>query len=452
MATATINRFIGLFREAFQALSAPVPMVEVERLAMLVHRSLDTPSRAYHTSNHVLPLCAEMRPRQVLAALFHDVVYCQLDGGFPSHAAALLGDVTRAEDGRLIVQDIPPDDTVLASCAAIFGVKAGYTLPPLRGMNEFLSAVLAARLLQPHLAVADLLAVVACIEATIPFRPPSAGEGTAADVLARRLFAESGARMPDMAEADRRAYVAAVVCEAVLLANRDVSGFADPDAGHFLASTWLLITEFNAPLAAVGVYSLREYRDALMNMALFLGSLNPAHIFQGYEGCPDADRLVQLSQAARRNIRFSCDYLDAKIAAIAVLEALALCTGEDCPVSMFLGDLRSTQGRPDRVEDHLPAAPPDPPDNPALLRVLESASDLTASPIAAFLYRRVGDEGVSQIIGYARTMLDGRLSPLDFLRALDLELVCAILQACARLAISRRDALLALERTLRAPG
>jgi hypothetical protein len=39
-------------------------------------------------------------------------------------------------------------------------------------MNEFLSAAVATRLLQDHITLPDLITVLACIEATIPFRAP----------------------------------------------------------------------------------------------------------------------------------------------------------------------------------------------------------------------------------------------------------------------------------------
>ena len=37
MAIATINRFISLFTDAFRELSVSVPVVDVERMAMLIH-------------------------------------------------------------------------------------------------------------------------------------------------------------------------------------------------------------------------------------------------------------------------------------------------------------------------------------------------------------------------------------------------------------------------------
>lgn len=454
MAIATINRFISLFDQAFGALQCQVSLADAERLAVVVHHSMDSKKRAYHTAGHVFEMCEGMKPRQVLAALFHDVVYYQLDSGFPAPVTALLQDVVLTFEGKLVLRDFDPQDRALALCAAIFEFAPGQVLPLYDGMNEFLSAVVAARLLQPYLSVLDLMAVLACIEATIPFRAPDAQGSSATDNLAQRVqqqylqWVDAGDLMAARTFADQ------AVADAACLANRDVSGFAKTDPGLFLSSTWLLIDESNAPLASPGIYSLQEYRIALMRMDTFLATLNPEFIFQHHNAIPPLDEVNALCVTARGNIAFACDFLDAKITSVAIIEALALCTGADCPVSMFLGDIRSAYGRPDRVEDFLPQAPLDKVVNETLLHVLEkgrtlaSNNDLTASPLTAFIYRYMGHEGTQQALALARDMFDGVLAPKAFLQRLNRDMVCAILRACANIALSRRDALLALEQSL----
>jgi hypothetical protein len=106
MTISTINRFIQLLADAFAALQADVSMHEIERQAMLAHSAMENKRRAYHTASHVFHMCNGMSPRQVLAAIFHDVVYYQLDGGFPQQAAALLEPVVRNENGVLVLNAI----------------------------------------------------------------------------------------------------------------------------------------------------------------------------------------------------------------------------------------------------------------------------------------------------------------------------------------------------------
>jgi hypothetical protein len=244
------------------------------------------------------------------------------------------------------------------------------------------------------------------------------------------------------------------VRDAVVLSNRDVSGFAQNDPALFLTSTWLLIEESNAPLKSAGIYSVSQYRAALMRMEGFLLSLKPDDIFQSFDGVPGQQSLAVLSERARKNIGFACDFLDAKIVAIAVVEALALCTGTDCPVSMLLGDISNAYGRPERAEDHLNAVQISLPVNAELLDVFEkgrpqeSSYDLTASPLTAFIYRSVGHTGMKAAIVRAKAMFGGTLSHRDFLSSMDAAMTRQITRACAEIALSRRDALLALEKTL----
>ncbi len=457
MAISTINSFISVLDAAFQALPAQVSMLETERLAILVHHAMESQTRAYHTSGHVFGMCEGMNPLQVLAALFHDLVYYQLDEGFPKHSAYLLEGVTRKEGEALTLQPIPPDDVPLSICAALFDFAPGQALPLYGGMNEFLSAVVAARLLQPHLCVADLIAVLACIEATIPFRTPDVQGRSAITRLAQKVQQQYCLRVDGRDIGRAQEFADRVATNAVALTNRDVGSFGETDPGLFLSNTWLLIEESNAPLAVAGMYTLQEYRFGLTRMDAFLRTLNPNHVFQCYKNTPTPGQLANLCAAAQRNIAFSVDFLGAKIASIAMVEALALCTGTDGPISMFLGEIRSAYGLPERVEDYLPVVPAKGDVNHDLLRVfekgrtLESANDLTASPITAFVYRYIGHDGTQQALAQARQMFDGSLTPLAFLQSLDREMACAIIRACAHIALSRREALGALQQLLQRP-
>jgi hypothetical protein len=454
VAISTINRFISLFDTAFRELSLSVSMAETERLAMLVHRAMESTKRVYHKSGHVFGLCDGMRPLQVLAALFHDIVYYQLDQGFPAHCSDLLRDVAREEGDNLVLRPIPEDDTALALCAALFDFAPGQVLPLYDGMNEFLSAVVAARLLQCHVGVAELIAVVACIEATVPFRASDSQGRTAPQRLAQRVHQAYCQRVGSADPQAAQAFADRVVWDAVALTNRDVGSFAEADPGLFLSNTWLLIEESNAPLTVAGMYTVQEYRLGLSRMEGFLRRLDPHHVFHQYKGQPSAGECADLCVTARKNIGFSTDFLGAKIASIAIVEALALCTGTDGPIAMFLGEIRSAYGRPERVEDYLPAVPAKTDVNPDLLRAfekgrtLESNNDLTASPITAFVYRYVGHQGTQDMLTLAREMFDGQRAPLAFLQALDRVMVCAIVRGCAQIALSRREALQMLEKSL----
>ncbi len=447
MTASIINRFILLLDDSLSALGAKVPMTSVEQLAMNIQASMEHGLRVYHGSSHVLDLCEGMNPRQTLAALYHDLAYVQLDDGFPEHAASLLRSVVFDASGTLTLRQADPADTGLALCLGVFGLKGGDALPVYGAMNEFLSAVIAVRTLSGYLAPADLLAIVACIEATIPFRSCDVQGREPAERLAERLR-QTGAALQIPLDAFA---IDTMVLDAVMLANRDVGGFAVDDQALFLSRTWMLIEESNAPLTRVGTFSAQDYRKALMRMEDFLATLNPASIFQRFHGQPSDSEMQRLCRLAKANLDFAVLYLGAKVAATAIIEALALETGGNAPMSMFLGDLRGIDGtRPVRVEDFLPR--PDSFDDldTRLLEVLEkgrgkeSSNDLNASPLTAFLYRSLGDDGMRALIGQARQMFAGTLTPVAFLLSLPKLPVIAIIDGCRHIAISRVDRLEAL--------
>lgn len=453
---ATINRFIYLFAGAFEAMRASVPIHEVERLAMIVHSAMENRRRSYHTSSHAFDMCEGLNPRQVLATLFHDAVYYQLDGDFPLKTVDLLTPVVRKDHGALILQEIGQDDAALQLCAEMFGLVPGQTLPLFGGMNEFLSAVVAVRMLQPHLPMRELVAIVACIEATIPFRGLDAQGRDMPRALAERVRRQVHKLAKQMPGENIELHVAEILKDAGKVAKRDVAGFAEPNPAKFLSGTWLLIEESNAPLAAgSGVYTLQDYRGALARMEKFLGGLNPENVFHPFDNFLGEAAYAELRAAARKNITFACDYLGAKITSIAIIEALALETGGNGPASMFLGDIHSADGgRPNRLEDFLPSPPKSAPIDYVLLGVLEkgrsqeSRYDLTASPLTAFMYRSLGHEGTKHAYVQAKRMFAGELPAHGFLQSLDREMVEAVIDACAMIAISRRQSLQELKAVL----
>lgn len=451
MTAATIHQLIAQLDQAFGALSVVVTPSQLEHMANLVHRSMESPRRRYHRAAHALQLCEGMRPRQVLAAVFHDLVYVQLDDGFPELASHWLAPLVRPHGQDLVLQAVAADDSAMQLCHAMFGFEAGQALPLFRGLNEFLSAAVAVRLLHPLLSPPDLVAVLACIEATIPFRAPLPDGRSCALMLADRVrdLARRHLAMTDSQTLED--FVSAVMDEAVTLANRDVGGFAEPDPARFVQATWQLIEESNAPLAAVGVYTLQDFREALTRMQLFLEWLLPERVFQRYGHAPLHAEFDRLRAAAAGNIAFALKFLQLKILSISIIEALALETGGNCPVALLLGDLRAVPDRAQRVEDYLPPGPQRSGLDAQLLQVLEYTPEgdaphtLTLSPLSAYTYRCLGEAGCQQAQAAAERMVEGELSARAFLLGLDPELLNNTIDACARIAVSRRTRLLALK-------
>ena len=448
-----INRLIALFTQAFDALGAAVPIGRVEALAALLSRSMDHRGRAYHTSRHVIQLAAGQPPVAVLAALFHDLVYVQLDGGFPADRAlsAYLSERLRGQPDGSFRLDLAahPDDASLALAAGLFGLEDGQRLSPAGGVNEFASGLAALLLIGDLLPVAEQMSLLACIEATIPFRGANPlGEGLG-DQLYRRWLAIARSHAPALTPDEARERVAV----AVRFANADVAGFAEPEAAAFLADTWLLIVESNAGLAAESVFTVREYRQAVLRMANFLTSLNPEHVFHAYAGEPDAREMASLQAAARANLGFACRYLGAKQVSMAIVEALALLSGGDCPVALLLGHFGQGEyadTEAGRIEDFLPAVAQSADSDPLMAGVLADGrmdalgNNFIQSPYTAYCYRVLGETGVQYMLAQARRFFAGELTPEDYLAALPAGMAADVARACGAMAASRRPALLAL--------
>ena len=180
-----------------------------------------------------------------------------------------------------------------------------------------------------------------------------------------------------------------------------------------------------------------------------MGNLNKVMLIGRLTRDPEIKEFSNGGKVA--NIGFAVNYIGAKIMGIALIEALAWVTGGDCSISMFLGDLKSRRGAPLRAEHFLPALPDRRPFDPALMRMLElgrsneSRNDLNTSPITAYLYRYLGQEGMALALQQANRMFAGDLTPKAFLNSLEPELVRTVAEACANIAVSRADALLALD-------
>ncbi|OJJ19518.1 hypothetical protein BKI52_22185 [marine bacterium AO1-C] len=443
--TSPIHRLIAHFQESFVRLHIDVPPKICEDYAVFVHSCMNNGRRKFHTTNHVLDVCEQMQPLQVLAGLFHDVVYYQVDGGFPPDANELVRSIVEVSDDVVAIKKTLPIDYpashYLSICLDVFAFKPGQTLGIHGGLNEFLSAWVAVNFLGDFLKAKDLITIAACIEATIPFRPKDEQGKNCLDQLEQRI-SECYARYKLQLG---KSEISQMVKLAAGVANRDVANFAELDPGKFLDNTWILLPETNEMLWKPGVYFNADYRLALMKMEGFLSFLNPENIYHGYQDEPKPEVLAEMKIQARKNVKTANQYLQLKILGIAIIEALARATGGDAPISMFLGDVR-IYDEIERAEDYLPPVElSDSLDyNDTLYRLLEygrasaTSFDMKNSPIASFVYKCLGDAQSAQAMNLARQMFSDKITPEMFLRSLDRKLVSDLAQACAMLATTRK--------------
>lgn len=443
--TGTIHRSIQLLLTALEELGAVMPLAEVERIAILINQAMTAGARSFHTPEHVFNLVDPGNPYTTLAALFHDLVYYQVDHGFiPQIAEALESTIEPWDGGLRIRPGVQEGDRPLQTCIAIFGLMAGQKLPPFGGMNEFLSALVMGRKLGAVVREEDLILSTACIEATIPFRPHGPGGETPAQRLEERLRAAS--RNLRLGLDGQR--IEQAVRWAVTFANRDVANFAERDVTRFLDNTWKLLPETNPSLRTQGVYSIKSYRVALQKMEGFLRSLDPTTIFGQYGGVPSRDAYKEMKGRGERNVSSAREYLGIKLVTAAILEALADISGGDAPVSLFMGDIDAAQ-KGSKLGDYLPNDKPSAHlrldktlhDLLAIGRASASSFDLQNSPLSLFIYQHLGADGFRDLLGAARRMFDGALPARAFLDALPARMIREIAKGCARMAFTRAEAL-----------
>ncbi len=436
----TIHKSIQLLQTALDELGAVMALSEVEHIAILINEAMTAEARSFHTPEHVFNLVDPGNPYMTLAALFHDLVYYQVDHGFiPQIRGALEPSIEPWDGGLRLRPGVQESDRQLHLCMAVFDVKAGQKLAPFGGMNEFLSALVMARKLGAVVKEQDLILSTACIEMTIPFRPRDPNGVTPAERLDKRLKAANR----DLGLGLDEQRIEQAVRWAATFANRDVANFGERDVTRFLDNTWKLLPETNPSLRTLGVYSIRSYREALQKMEGFLRSLDPATIFAQYGGAPPDAEYHRMRQRGERNVSTAREYLGIKLLTAAILEALAEISGGDAPVSLFMGDIEAKQ-RGSRLEDYLPEDKPPVSlhldktlhDLLAYGRASASSFDLQNSPLSLFIYQHLGADGFRDLLGAARVMFQGG-PPHAFLDALPSGMISVIAEGCARMAFTR---------------
>jgi hypothetical protein len=422
-----------------------MPLIALEDIGIMIHEAMTVHARSFHTPAHIFELADASNPVQALAALFHDVVYYQVDEGFtPEIAAVLMPYIEIAgEEIRLKSLD-DADSTAYRITLAVFDFEPGQILPPQQGQNEFLSALLMNDRLGERVAASDLAKATACIEATIPFRGYSARGESPADLLEKRLSALNHRLDLGM----KKTEIYAAVRWAVAFSNRDVDNFSERDTGSFLDNTWKLLPETNPSLRTRGIYTIASYRRALEKMERFLKHLDPETIFNEYRGEPPPGEYQRMVALAHRNVTTARQYLGIKLMAAAILEALSSITGGDAPVALFMGAIDAGEDAR-HLEDYLPQVEADTSVDElstlfgllAFGRASSSSFDLQNSPLALFIYKQLGWGRIPGLLGRAKMMFRGDLSAAEFLGDLPPDMVISIARACAAMASTRREAL-----------
>ena len=369
MQNGSIKRLTDIYLVAFESLGVTCSRQKARKLALVVQLAMSAHGRNYHNLDHVFSFVDPDEPISTLAGMYHDIVYYQVDQGFtPEVLAIIIPYVYELEGEFYISKNIQEKERLVWMTLAVFDLKAGQKLTSVDALNEFLSALVLVKELGGIVEPKDLLQMIVCIESTIPFRGRGKSGLTPFELMVKRL--RSVTKKYCTAPMKARD-IDKTIKTAIVFSNKDIGNFSESDPARFLDNTWKLLPETNAALRNRDAYSIRSYRIALQKMRTFMLFVTPDIVFNQYHGVPSDSEYRKMLKLAEDNIIVARDYLQVRLVAIAVLEALAQISGGDTPLSIFMGELSDQAVVSPRIEDFLPAIPTPPwVDNSPVIRDL----------------------------------------------------------------------------------
>lgn len=443
------KRCLDCLVSSIEQLGGRVDIAKLEQIAELIIQTMRGPWRYFHTSEHIFEVGGSIDPIEVLAALFHDLVYVQVDQGVSFNISSALCPFVKEVRSQLVIRDETelPNDAMYQLVASVFGFAPGKILSPFAGQNEFLSAVIAGKSLEPFLPASAIAQIATCIEATIPFRPVAPSGLSAIELLHQRLISVN--RDFNFGWSD--AQTAEIVKRSVRLANRDIENFASPNSSNFLDNTWNLMPETNHELSNVNSYTVGGYRRSLQKMEGFLNFLKPELVFQQFMQEPDDETYANMIYQTRKNIAVAKLYLGIKLITIAILEALSYRLGRDIPLSTMMGELRAPGFKTSVLEDYLPnrkiAYALESQLEKEVLNLLaigrnqESPYDIKNSPVATFIIKSIGFFETENFLKKAQEFFAGHISSEEFLSYCAPDVIETISCGVMKLFDSRKTAL-----------
>lgn len=444
---SSLRKLIATLSTAFAALKISVDPLEIETLASIIHQVYSAKYRRYHNLNHIFSMLemGETKPIAVLAILFHDLVYVNVDKRIHPLIAVYLPDFTFQESWSCTLPDI--DEESIKIVNGIFGFKVGHTLTPTTGLNEYLSAVIATRILK-KLNPWEMISISACIEATIPFRSKINGH-TPSEHLLRRIKQEKLVRKIVNRSTDSEDLLKTTI----EVSNRDLQGFYSQDSAKFISNTWDLVLESN-PIFRNPLYTVKQYRSAIQKVERFHSSLTPERIFSSYDLKDSSISVAEQKQMADRltwtwlNLDIENLYLRIQLVTHAILEALTELSGGDAPLTLLLGEspteLNSETKAP--IELYLNYSLPENNDGVRcvvhdLLRFGKadvSGVVFMRSPLASFIYERLREKQFEAILFASKQMSEGEISPKTLLKLVPKPLLENIIDAISAISWTRK--------------
>ena len=422
---------------------------QLAKISNLIIQTMTGPWRSFHTPDHIFEVGVGGDAIEVISALFHDLVYVQVDQGISVNISRYISPYIKQDREQLVILEPPElqEDAIFNMVLMLFGFNHGQPLLPMCGQNEFLSALIAVKALENMLPFAKLTEIAACIEATIPFRPQLDSGLTFSDLLFGRLV--NANEVFQLGWNDQQ--IAEMVKRAVRLSNRDVENFASSNSSRFLNNTWNLIPETNHDLKNVNSYSVHGYRVSIQKMEGFMNFLSPEIVFRRYRNEPDEKVYYKLLAQTKQNLEVSRLYLGTKLTSIAILEALSVRIGRDISLSTMMGELPQEDMHVVGLEQFLPeVSEPYQPSTSIEAEVLklldkgrtvDSSYDVKNSPVATFMVKSMGFSEMQRMLELSKEFFRGNINSEELIARCDSYVISTIKSAVLQLFDSRKAAL-----------
>ena len=314
-----LNQCSKILNKIFQQLDCEINNDWLNQISQIIVETMEGNNRYFHSFDHILTLIKTDDPLIILAALFHDLIYIQVDQQIRFNLTPYLNSFIEEKNGDLFIKsNFNNKEKELEIILRIFDVNKEDNLSQFRGINEFLSALSAAMILSPYLPLVIITRLVTIIELTIPFRKPKKKDLSIIQQLQKRLEGVNEQFHLGLEKAD----IILTITQAVELANLDISGFALTNVEDFIYNTWLLLPETNHGLISLEKSTVNEYCIALAKTEKFISSLYPELIFHRYNNEPSLDVWQNLMIRCENNLKVTKLYLSSIVLSLSIIDAL----------------------------------------------------------------------------------------------------------------------------------
>ncbi|MGL5059558.1 MAG: hypothetical protein ACRC62_06210, partial [Microcoleus sp.] len=90
---------------SIEQLGGRVEVSKLEQIAELIIQTMRGPWRYFHTSEHIFEVGGSTDPIEVLAAMFHDLVYVQVDQGVGFSISSAICPFVKEVRSQLAIKD-----------------------------------------------------------------------------------------------------------------------------------------------------------------------------------------------------------------------------------------------------------------------------------------------------------------------------------------------------------